>query len=63
MEAERKANQAELIKIIGQEKFNELQAKRITHLQRENQKLKMRKNGDRPEFRRRMMMKQRANKK
>lgn len=63
MEAERKANQADLIKIIGQEKFNELQAKRITHLQRENQKLKMRKDGDRPEFCRRMMMKQRTEKK
>jgi len=62
-ESERAANEAELIKIIGQEKFNELQAKRITHLQRENQKLKMRKDGDRPEFRRRMMMKQRTEKK
>lgn len=60
MEAERKANQAELIKVIGQEKFNELQAKRIAHLQRQNQELKMRKNGDRPEFRHRKMMKRRA---
>lgn len=61
MEAERKANQAELIKVIGQEKFNELQAKRIAHLQRQNQELKMRKNGDRPEFRHRKMMRHRAN--
>ena len=60
MEEERKANQAEIIKVIGQEKFDELQTKRISHLQRENQKLKMRKNCDRPEFRRRMMMKYRA---
>ena len=63
MESVRKSNQADLIKIIGQEKFNELQSKRIARLERENQRLKMRQNNDRPEPRRRMMMKQRMEQK
>lgn len=41
MIAERTANQAELIKIIGNEKFQELQSKRIARLEQENRKLKM----------------------
>lgn len=41
MAAERKANQAELIKIIGNDKFQELQAKRIARLENENRRLKM----------------------
>lgn len=63
MESVRKSNQADLIKIIGQEKFNELQSKRIARLERENLRLKMRQNNDRPEPRRRMMMKQRMEQK
>lgn len=41
-EAERSANEAELIKIIGQEKFQKLQSQRIAHLEKENRMLKMR---------------------
>jgi hypothetical protein len=42
MEAERSANQAELVKIIGNEKFQQLQAKRIERLEKELRMMKMR---------------------
>jgi len=42
MEVERKANETELVKIIGAEKFQELQRQRIARLERENRMLKMR---------------------
>jgi hypothetical protein len=44
MIAERKSNQAELIKIIGNEKFQELQSKRIARLEHQNRKLKINSN-------------------
>jgi len=44
VEAERNTNQAELISIIGNEKFQQLQAKRIQHLEKELRKMKMREN-------------------
>lgn len=42
MNAERASNEAELIKIIGQEKFQKLQTQRIARLEKENRILKMR---------------------
>lgn len=42
LEAERNANQAELISIIGNEKFQQMQSKRIQHLEKELRKMKMR---------------------
>lgn len=44
MEAERSANQAELIKIIGNEKFQKMQSQRIARLEKENRMMKMRAN-------------------
>ncbi len=41
-ESERAANEAELIKIIGLEKFQKLQSQRIARLEKENRMLKMR---------------------
>lgn len=41
-EAERKANQEDLIKIIGNEKFQKMQSQRIARLEKENKMLKMR---------------------
>ncbi len=42
MKAERIANQAELIKIIGNEKFQQMQSQRIARLEKENKMMKMR---------------------
>jgi hypothetical protein len=42
LETERNANQAELISIIGNEKFQQMQSKRIQHLEKELRKMKMR---------------------
>lgn len=41
MDAERKAYETELIKIIGNEKFQQHQAQRIARLENENRKMKM----------------------
>lgn len=41
MDAERKAYEAELIKIIGNEKFQQHQTQRIARLENENRKMKM----------------------
>jgi periplasmic protein CpxP/Spy len=41
-EAERKSRDAELIKIIGNEKFQKMQAQRIQRLEKENMMMKMR---------------------
>ncbi len=45
MDAERKAYEAELIKIIGNEKYQQHQAQRIARLENENRKMKMRSEG------------------
>lgn len=45
MDAERKAYEAELIKIIGNEKFQQHQAQRIARLENENRKMRMRSEG------------------
>ncbi|MDO9635160.1 MAG: hypothetical protein Q7J05_09045 [Paludibacter sp.] len=42
MKTERDANQAELIKIIGNEKFQQMQSQRIARLEKENKMMKMR---------------------
>jgi len=51
MDAERSVNQAELIKIIGKEKFQEMLSQRIARLEKENSMLKMRaQRGDCPYY-------------
>jgi len=51
MDVERSVNQAELIKIIGKEKFQEMQSQRIARLEKENNMLKMRaQRGDCPYY-------------
>ena len=54
IKAERNANEAELIRIIGNEKYQQLQSQRIARLERENRMLKMR--NDQPAERRKKMM-------
>lgn len=59
MEAERVAQKAELIKIIGNDKYQQLQELRIQRLENENRKLKMNRFKDgKPTFRRDMKAKQ-----
>ena len=51
MDAERKAYEAELIKIIGNEKFQQHQAQRIARLENKNRKMRMRSEGQQNQVR------------